>query len=41
MAIILDNADDTEFDYQQYFPTGHFGVVVMTSRTLNSNGMLL
>jgi tetratricopeptide (TPR) repeat protein len=30
--LILDNADDYLFDYQNYFPTGHFGVVLMTSR---------
>ena len=30
--LILDNADDHLFDYQSYFPTGYFGVVLMTSR---------
>jgi tetratricopeptide (TPR) repeat protein len=30
--LILDNADDHLFDYQSYFPAGHFGVVLMTSR---------
>jgi tetratricopeptide (TPR) repeat protein len=32
--LILDNADDHLFDYQSYFPTGYFGVVLMTSRNL-------
>jgi len=30
--LILDNADDTEVDYQQYFPTGCTGVIILTSR---------
>jgi tetratricopeptide (TPR) repeat protein len=30
--LILDNADDPNFDYQVYFPPGNFGVVLMTSR---------
>ncbi|KAM3067112.1 hypothetical protein ACMFMG_011668 [Clarireedia jacksonii] len=30
--LILDNADDPNFDYQIYFPSGTHGVVLMTSR---------
>jgi tetratricopeptide (TPR) repeat protein len=30
--LILDNADDPEFDYQIYFPPGNHGAVLMTSR---------
>ncbi|KAG4440379.1 hypothetical protein IFR05_004119 [Cadophora sp. M221] len=30
--LILDNADDPNFDYQVYFPPGNHGAVVMTSR---------
>ena len=30
--LILDNADDLEFDYQAYFPSGAQGAVLMTSR---------
>jgi tetratricopeptide (TPR) repeat protein len=30
--LILDNADDPNFDYQVYFPPGNLGVVLMTSR---------
>ncbi|KAM3067116.1 hypothetical protein ACMFMG_011672 [Clarireedia jacksonii] len=30
--LILDNADDPNFDYQIYFPSGTYGVVLMTSR---------
>jgi tetratricopeptide (TPR) repeat protein len=30
--LILDNADDPDFDYQVYFPTGTHGAVLMTSR---------
>ncbi|OBT53876.1 hypothetical protein VE04_06248 [Pseudogymnoascus sp. 24MN13] len=30
--LILDNADDPDFDYQVYFPPGNHGAVLMTSR---------
>jgi hypothetical protein len=30
--LILDNADDPDFDYQVYFPPGTHGAVLMTSR---------
>jgi tetratricopeptide (TPR) repeat protein len=30
--LILDNADDTDFDYQAYLPSGTHGAVLMTSR---------
>ncbi|KFX97135.1 hypothetical protein V490_02942 [Pseudogymnoascus sp. VKM F-3557] len=30
--LILDNADDPEFDYQAYLPSGSRGVVIITSR---------
>jgi len=30
--LVLDNADDPHIDYQQYFPAGPFGVVILTSR---------
>ena len=30
--LVLDNADDPEFDYQTYLPSGSRGVVIMTSR---------
>jgi tetratricopeptide (TPR) repeat protein len=30
--LILDNADDPNFDYQIYFPSGTHGAVLMTSR---------
>ena len=30
--LVLDNADDPDVDYQQYIPTGPWGVVVLTSR---------
>ncbi|KAL5321236.1 hypothetical protein ACEPPN_012050 [Leptodophora sp. 'Broadleaf-Isolate-01'] len=30
--LILDNADDPDFDYQVYFPSGNRGAVLMTSR---------
>ncbi|KAM3088918.1 hypothetical protein ACMFMG_000539 [Clarireedia jacksonii] len=30
--LILDNADDPDFDYQIYFPSGTHGAVLMTSR---------
>ncbi|KAF7505264.1 hypothetical protein GJ744_001127 [Endocarpon pusillum] len=33
--LVLDNADDPEVDYQRYFPTGTWGVVMLTSRNNN------
>jgi len=30
--LILDNADDPTFDYQDYFPSGTNGMILMTSR---------
>jgi len=30
--LVLDNADDPEVDYQNYFPEGRYGVVIMTTR---------
>lgn len=30
--LILDNADDPDFDYQVYFPSGTHSAIVMTSR---------
>ncbi|KAM3077881.1 hypothetical protein ACMFMF_004300 [Clarireedia jacksonii] len=30
--LILDNADNPNFDYQIYFPSGTYGAVIMTSR---------
>ena len=30
--LFLDNADDTEVDYQQYFPTACAGIIILTSR---------
>ncbi|KAF2803835.1 uncharacterized protein BDZ99DRAFT_546416 [Mytilinidion resinicola] len=30
--LILDNADDPEFDYQKYLPSGTHGAVIITSR---------
>jgi hypothetical protein len=30
--LILDNADDPNFDYQTYFPPGTSGIILMTSR---------
>lgn len=30
--LILDNADDPDFDYQVYFPSGVWGTIIMTSR---------
>ena len=30
--LVLDNADDPDVDYQQYFPDGPLGVVMLTSR---------
>jgi tetratricopeptide (TPR) repeat protein len=30
--LILDNADDPNFDYQEYLPSGTHGAIIMTSR---------
>ena len=30
--LILDNADDPDFDYQRYFPSGNTETIIMTSR---------
>lgn len=30
--LVLDNADNPEFDYQEYFPSGTWGTIIMTSR---------
>lgn len=30
--LILDNADDPDFDYQEYYPSGDRGTIIMTSR---------
>ena len=30
--LILDNADDPSIDYQKYFPSGSWGVVILTTR---------
>ena len=30
--LVLDNADDSAVDYQNYFPVGTLGVVILTSR---------
>ena len=30
--LVLDNADNPDIDYQQYFPTGPLGIVMLTSR---------
>jgi len=30
--LILDNADDIEINYEQYFPTGNTGSIIMTTR---------
>jgi hypothetical protein len=30
--LVLDNADDPDLDYQQYFPDSSLGVVMLTSR---------
>lgn len=30
--LILDNANDPNFDYQAYFPSGTHGTILMTSR---------
>lgn len=32
--LVLDNADDSSVDYQQYYPPGSSGVVVITSRNI-------
>ncbi|EPE24649.1 TPR-like protein [Glarea lozoyensis ATCC 20868] len=34
--LILDNADDTDFDYQVYIPTGFHGAILITSRNAES-----
>src|SRR2546423_6639098 len=31
--LIIDNADDPEFDYSRYFPTGGRGSILLTSRS--------
>ncbi|KAK4985880.1 hypothetical protein LTR50_005669 [Elasticomyces elasticus] len=31
--LILDNADDPTFDYENYFPSGNRGAIIMTSRS--------
>ncbi|KAI9664127.1 MAG: hypothetical protein M1821_007618 [Bathelium mastoideum] len=36
--LILDNADDPDFNYQGYFPPGDNGVVIMTSRVTECSG---
>ena len=36
--LILDNADDPEFDYQTYLPSGTHGAVLMTSRVAECRG---
>lgn len=33
--LILDNADDPNFDYQRYLPSGPHGAVIITSRVSN------
>jgi tetratricopeptide (TPR) repeat protein len=30
--LIIDNADDPNFNYSQYFPTGEIGTIIITSR---------
>lgn len=30
--LVLDNADNLKFDYSTYFPSGSFGVIILTSR---------
>ena len=30
--LILDNADDPDFDYHEYFPSGTWGTIIITSR---------
>ncbi len=35
--LILDNADDPEFDYQIYFPSGTWGTIIMTSRVVDTH----
>ncbi|CZR50232.1 related to calcium-independent phospholipase A2 [Phialocephala subalpina] len=39
--LILDNADDPEFDYQTYFPSGTHGAVLMTSSVAECRGYSL
>lgn len=36
--LILDNADDPDFNYQAYFPSGTHGTVIMTSRNARCAG---
>ncbi|KAM0130833.1 hypothetical protein ACHAO1_007614 [Botrytis cinerea] len=36
--LILDNADDPNFDYQAYFPSGTHGAILMTSRVPECKG---
>ncbi|KAK8905606.1 hypothetical protein QC760_005530 [Botrytis cinerea] len=36
--LILDNADDPNFDYQDYFPSGTHGAILMTSRVPECKG---
>ena len=36
--LILDNADDPEFNYQTYLPSGTHGAVLMTSRVADCRG---
>ncbi|KAM0310604.1 hypothetical protein ACHAO8_007970 [Botrytis cinerea] len=36
--LILDNADDPNFDYQAYFPSGTHGAILMTSRIPECKG---
>jgi hypothetical protein len=36
--LILDNADDPEFDYQTYLPSGTHGAVLITSRVAECRG---
>uniref|UniRef100_A0A093V351 Regulatory protein AfsR n=1 Tax=Talaromyces marneffei PM1 TaxID=1077442 RepID=A0A093V351_TALMA len=33
--LVLDNADNPEVDYQQYFPTSTSGIVILTSRNVD------
>lgn len=35
--LILDTADDSDFDYQEYFPSGTTGTIIMTSRVADCN----
>ncbi|KAK5089459.1 hypothetical protein LTR70_005958 [Exophiala xenobiotica] len=36
--LVLDNADDPDVDYQNYFPDGRLGVVMMTTRNDDCEG---